>query len=326
MTGTEALGDDGTVVALCGGIGGAKLALGLYHVVPPERLSLIVNTGDDFRPFGLHVSPDIDTVIYTLAGRANAEAGWGRAGESWRFMEAVAELGGETWFRLGDTDLATSAVRTERLCRGERLTDITRDLARALGVQAAILPPCDEPVATIVETDEGELSFQRYFVGRHCEPKVRALRFAGAESAMPTPEVMSALRDERLSAVVLCPSNPYLSIDPMLAVPGFRRALAAVAAPVVAVAPIVGGRAIKGPLAKLMAELGHAVDLQTVADHYDGLIDVLIVDQEDAAAAAAMRGPEIRVAPTVMRSLADRIALAREVLSASADLSERRRR
>ena len=302
----------GRVVALCGGVGGAKLALGLAHVVPAERLSIIVNTGDDFRHFGLAVSPDIDTVTYTLAGRVNTETGWGRAEESWRFMAALRELGGETWFNLGDTDLATHVVRSERLKAGARLTEVTRAVARSLGVGPAILPATDDPLETIVDTDEGPLAFQRYFVGRRCEPAVRALRYRGATEARPTPEVAAALAAPDLAAIIICPSNPYLSIDPILAVPGIDRLIRDAGAPVVAVSPIVGGAAIKGPLAKMMTELGCRVDPQTVADHYGDLVDVLIVDETDAG--ATITGPRMHLAPTLMRSLDDRIALARIAL------------
>lgn len=303
----------GSVVALCGGIGGAKLALGLSKVVPPEKLTVIVNIGDDFRHLGLDVSPDIDTVVYTLSGRSNPAQGWGRADESWRFMQAVAELGGETWFSLGDTDLATSAVRTARLQADDRLTDITRDIAQALGIRCAVLPVSDDKVRTLVQTDEGELPFQQYFVGRHCEPAVHGLVFAGCERATMTPEVRSALAAPDLAAVILCPSNPYLSIDPMLAVRGMRAALDALRAPILAVSPIVGGQAIKGPLAKMMAELGLPVTQQSVLAHYEGLIDLLVVDDADRNTTPA--DPRIRVAPTVMHTLDDKMALARTVLA-----------
>lgn len=314
---TDRVTAGGTMVALCGGIGGAKLAYGLSRALPPGRLRVIVNVGDDFRHLGLHVSPDIDTVVYTLSERSNPRTGWGRDHESWRFMEAVEELGGETWFSLGDTDLATSAVRTARLQSDESLSKITDDIARALNVPASIIPVSDQPVATVVDTLEGELTFQRYFVGRNCEPVVRGLRFDGAGEASPSPAALAALTDERLAAVVICPSNPYLSIDPMLAVPGFEAALRSAAVPIIAVAPLVGGQAIKGPLTKLMAELGHSVDLQTVADHYRGLIDILLIDEQDAG--AAIDGPHVHVAQTVMRDRDDRIALARAILDLPAD-------
>ncbi|TVQ55337.1 MAG: 2-phospho-L-lactate transferase [Rhodobacteraceae bacterium] len=303
------------VVALCGGIGGAKLALGLAQVVAPERLTVIVNTGDDFRHLGLHVSPDLDTVTYTLAGRANPETGWGRADETWRFMAALGELGGETWFSLGDTDLATNVHRTVRLAAGDRLTEISRAVAAALGVRVDVIPATDDPLATVVETDDGPLPFQRYFVERRCAPRLTGLRYEGAEAARPTPETVAALTDAALGAVILCPSNPYLSIDPMLAIPGFRDLLAATRAPKVAVSPIVGGAAVKGPLAKIMAEKGVEPSPAAVAAHYGDLLDVFVVDEADADAPVV--GARKLVAPTVMRSLADRVALARVVLDAA---------
>ncbi|TCT05002.1 2-phospho-L-lactate transferase [Aquabacter spiritensis] len=303
----------GTVIALCGGIGGAKLALGLARVVPAEKLTVIVNTGDDFRHFGLAVCPDIDTVVYTLAGRANPQTGWGRAGESWRFMEAVGELGGETWFALGDTDLATCAVRTARLADGARLTTVTADIARALGVGCAVLPASDDAVRTVVETADGDLAFQTYFVGCRCAPAIRGLRFDGAATARVSPEVAAAFAAPDLEAIVLCPSNPYLSIDPILAIPGLRALIAARRAPLVAVSPIVGGTALKGPLAKLMAELGLAVTPATVLAHYGDLVDVFVLDTADADQAGD--APRLRVAPSVMVTLDDRIALARSVLA-----------
>lgn len=312
--------DDGRIVALCGGIGGAKLALGLARVVPADMLSIIVNVGDDFRHFGVHVSPDIDTVCYTLAGVADQKQGWGRADESWRFMQAVRELGGETWFSLGDTDLATSAIRTARLDAGHRLTEVTRDIARALGIAPAILPVTDDPLRTVMHTDEGVLPFQRYFVGRRCEPRVDAISFEGAESSRPSPEVVAALSDENLGAVVLCPSNPFLSIDPILAVGGMPAMLAGLSAPVVAVSPLVGGMAVKGPTTKVMQELGLEVSQQSIADHYAAFLDVLVVDEVDAGLEIA--GPRISVARTVMQSLDDRLALARDVLRIAGSMRE----
>jgi LPPG:FO 2-phospho-L-lactate transferase len=306
----------GRVVALCGGVGGAKLALGLSKIVPGEDLTVIVNTGDDFRHFGLLVCPDIDTVTYTLAGVVNEETGWGRAGETWRFMESLKRLGGEDWFNLGDSDLATHAVRTARLEAGDRLTAITADLSRRLGVAARILPVSDDPIRTIVHTDEGTLPFQRYFVGRRCEPKVRGLAFRGAADARLSPEVAAALETRDLAAIVICPSNPYLSIDPMLAVPGLRERITETQAPVIAVSPIVGGTAIKGPLAKMMSELGLGVEPQTIVDHYSDMLDILVADVLDRH--VAIRGPEVRFAETVMRSLDDRVRLAREVLDLAA--------
>ncbi|MFN3211211.1 MAG: 2-phospho-L-lactate transferase [Roseovarius sp.] len=299
---------NGRIVALCGGVGGAKLALGLSLLVDPEQLSIIVNVGDDFEHLGLCVSPDIDTVVYTLAGLVNPETGWGRRDESWRFMEMLGRLGGDTWFNLGDTDLAMHAWRTERLSRGTRLTEVTRDVARKLGIDAAILPVSDDPVRTMVDTDEGELPFQRYFVGRQCQPRARSLRYDNAEAARLTPEVIAALDDPELAMVVICPSNPYLSIDPMLAIPGLRERLEARRVPVIAVSPIIGGASVKGPLSKMMAEFGITSDVASVASHYDDLIDVLVVDEADRE--AVIEGPRMVVTKTLMTTLADRVALA----------------
>src|SRR5690625_2101362 len=305
--------EDGRIVALCGGIGGAKLALGLSHLVPAEKLTIIVNTADDFRHFGLHVSPDVDTVCYTLAELANTELGWGRKGESWRFMAAVEALGGETWFSLGDTDLATSAVRTARMEQGDRLTGITHDFARAMGIQATILPASDDPLATVVYTENGRTEFQRYFVGQRCAPRVERLEVEGIETAQPSAEVVAALDDPALGAVIICPSNPYLSIDPILGLSGIRPRLAALKAPILAVSPLVGNEAIKGPLAKMMHELGHEVSLQTIADHYRDFLDVLVIDRIDVDRKPDF--PQVEPAQTVMQSLEERIELARTVLA-----------
>lgn len=307
------------VVALCGGVGGAKLALGLSKLVPDDRLAVIVNTGDDFRHFGWLVCPDIDTVTYTLADVVNKENGWGRAGETWRFMEEVRRLGGEDWFNLGDTDLATHAVRTARIDAGARLTDVTTGIAASLGVSARILPMTDDPVRTMVETDEGLLPFQEYFVGRRCEPKVSGVRLDGAHAARLSPEVVAALTSDELDAIVICPSNPYLSLDPMLAIPGLRQRIVEAGVPVVAVSPIVGGKAIKGPLAKMMEELGKKIEPQTVADHYGGLVDVFIADRMDRN--TGIMGPKVYYTNTVMNDLEDRVALAGEVLAQAEQLS-----
>ncbi len=301
------------VVALCGGVGGAKLAFGLAQVLPPERLTVIVNTGDDFEHLGLHVSPDIDTVLYTLAGMADRVRGWGLAGESWNFMDALGRIGGEQWFLLGDRDLATHVERTRRLRAGESLSAVTTALARALGIGHRIVPMSDDPVRTIVATSAGELEFQRYFVAERCEPVVTGLRFAGANAARIAPDAAAALARDDLGAVIVCPSNPYLSIDPILAVPGMRAALAGCAAPVIAVSPLVGGRAIKGPTAKLMQELGITPDVAAIAQHYAGLVTRMVIDHADADQAAALGCPTL-VAQTVMHSDADRAALARTVL------------
>jgi LPPG:FO 2-phospho-L-lactate transferase len=302
-------------LALSGGVGGAKLALGLAHVLPPEDLLVVANTGDDFEHLGLLICPDIDTVSYTLAGLSNPETGWGRAEESWHFMETLAALGGETWFRLGDRDLAVHLERTRRIAGGETLSAATRDIGQRLGVRTTVVPMSDQPVRTIVETPDGPLPFQHYFVREQCVPRVTGFRFEGADAAQPSPAFAAALQ-EGLSAVVICPSNPFISIDPILAVPGVREALRRCGAPVVAVSPIVGGRAIKGPTAKMMTELGLASGAVEVAEHYRGLIDGFVLDRSDAASADAVRerGIAVLVTETVMQSLDDKTRLAREVL------------
>jgi LPPG:FO 2-phospho-L-lactate transferase len=306
-------GHAGHVLALCGGIGGAKLALGLYGVLPPHGLTVVVNTGDDFEHLGLHVSPDLDTVLYTLAGWSDPVRGWGRADETWHFMDALCALGGPQWFRLGDRDLAMHVVRTQWLERGETLTAFARHAARRMGIAADVLPMSDDPVRTVVDTAEGALPFQHYFVARGCEPAVTGIRFEGAERARPSPELLQALARPDLGAIVICPSNPYLSIDPLLAVPGLRAALTAAAAPVIAVSPLIGGQAVKGPTAKIMAELGIDASAQAIAAHYGDLLDALVIDTSDAAEAGRF-GVRTEVTATLMRDMDDRRRLAREVL------------
>lgn len=305
------------VLALCGGVGGAKLALGLTHAVPAQDLAIVVNTGDDFEHLGLAISPDVDTVTYTLAGLSNPELGWGLAGETWAFMDQLRRLGGEDWFQLGDRDLALHVERTRRLNAGESLSAITADVARRLGVSCTLWPMSDDPVRTVLETDEGTLPFQRYFVGRRAEPVVRSIAYQGADSAQPNSHALAALRDPALEAVIICPSNPWLSVAPLLAMPDLRAALAETTAPVIAVSPIVGGMAIKGPTAKLMAELGLPVTAAQVARFYDGLIDGYVLDETDRDLAEAIGGQGLATAvmPTVMRDLASKQALAEGVLA-----------
>jgi LPPG:FO 2-phospho-L-lactate transferase len=305
---------DGMVLALSGGIGGAKLALGLSRVLAPDRLIVVANTGDDFEHLGLAISPDLDTLMYTLAGVSDPDKGWGRRAETWTFMAALAALGGETWFQLGDGDLATHVERTRRLAAGEPLSRITDDFCRRLGVRPKILPMTDQPVHTRLRCAEGWLDFQDYFVRRRCAPVVTELAYDGAASARPQADFMAALADPRLRAVIICPSNPYLSVDPILALPGVREALAACAAPVVAVSPIIGGRAVKGPTAKMMTELGLPATASAVARHYSGLIDIYVIDHGDADMVSL---PAVRAvkAPILMSTLADREALAGTVLA-----------
>lgn len=309
----------GRVVALCGGVGGAKLALGLQHVLG-ERLNVVVNMADDFVHLGLHISPDLDTVLYTLGGLNDPQRGWGRADESWHFMEAMAQVGGETWFALGDRDLALHVERTRRLARGESLTRIAGDISTRFGISAKILPVTDGGIRTMVITPTGELAFQRYFVERRCEPVVRRIRFDGAVSVRMTADVRAAFQPDGLRLIVICPSNPYLSIDPILAVPGLTDAVRAAGVPIVAVSPIVSGQAIKGPTRKIMEELGIPADTAAIAAHYRGLIDGLIVDSGDAAEAA---GLDVAVcpAPTLMTDLASKVRLAEQALAFGESLS-----
>ncbi|WP_336966620.1 2-phospho-L-lactate transferase [Sphingobium aquiterrae] len=300
------------ILALAGGVGGAKLADGLARILPPDALAIAVNTGDDSEHFGLLVSPDVDTVMYTLAGIANPVTAWGLADESWEFMAAVERLGGPDWFRLGDRDLATKAERTRRLHAGDTLTAITRDLAHALGVRHALFPMTDDPVRTVLETDEGTLAFHDYFVRRRCAPRVRGLSYAGVEQATPSPALSRALASPALEAIILCPSNPYLSIAPILALPGVRAAMKRRGVPIVAVSPIVAGAAIKGPLARMMADFDISVSPRGIAALYDGLIDGIVIDRLDAD----RNVPDVEVHATniVMADAVAREQVAREVV------------
>ena len=300
------------IVALSGGVGGAKLALGICRYLPEEDVCVLTNTGDDFEHLGLYVAPDIDTVMYTLGGLNNQETGWGRAGETWNFMTSLEQLGGESWFSLGDKDLATIVERSRRLEMGQTLTEVTQHFAAKLGIRAQILPMSDQPVRTLVLTAQGELAFQHYFVRDACTPIVTGFRFDGAAQASPSPAVLDALGDKSLQLVVLCPSNPFISIDPILSVPGIRDALHDL--PVVAVSPIVGGDAVKGPTAKMMRELGFAQTPQSVASHYAGLLSGFVVDEQDDVEPDDFDVPILRTR-TLMKSLDDRIGLARDVLA-----------
>jgi LPPG:FO 2-phospho-L-lactate transferase len=318
----------GHVIALCGGVGGAKLAFGLARLLPPEDLTIVINTGDDFIHLGLHVSPDIDTVAYTLAGLSDRERGWGLAGETWNFMRQVRRLGGEAWFQLGDQDLAMHVQRTHKLAAGESLSQVTATLTAALGIRHPMVPMSDDPVRTIVQTAEGELAFQRYFVGEQCRPVAVGVRFEGAAASAPSPVLAAALARRDVSAIIVCPSNPYLSIDPILAVPGLRVGLLALGAPIVAVSPIVGGRALKGPAAKLMQELGATPGVTAIAEHYHGLLSGLIIDHADAAESNALRqlGVEPLAAASIMHSDEDRVRLAQETLAFALSLAPPARR
>jgi LPPG:FO 2-phospho-L-lactate transferase len=321
---TQAAGD-AKIAVLSGGVGGAKLVLGLSHVAAPERLVVVANTGDDFHHLGLHIAPDIDSVVYAVADLADQERGWGRAGETWTFMEAMAGLGGESWFNLGDGDLAMHVERTRRLADGETLTEVTASLCQALGVKIRILPMTDDQVETIVDTPGGPLAFQHYFVRDRCAPKVTGFRFLGIADATPNRSLMRDLESGEISSVLIAPSNPFVSVDPILELPGLRAALRSVAGPKLAVSPIVGGEAIKGPAAKMMGELGVPASAAGVARHYAEFIDAMVIDTVDRAQEAEIRamGMEVLVTQTVMRSLDDRKALADTCLEFIADLGSR---
>ena len=308
------------IVALAGGVGGAKLATGLQAALPPGALSVIVNTGDDFEHWGLSICPDLDTIVYNLAGINNPETGWGRAQERHTVLETMSILGGEDWFRIGDRDLALHLRRTEWLRQNISLTEVTERLRRILGVTSQVLPMCDEPVRTLVHTDEGDLPFQHYFVRLQCEPLVIDVSFVGTDAAKLTEAVEGAIASAEL--IVICPSNPYLSIDPILSVTGMRAHLQRSSVPVVAVTPIVGGEALKGPAGKMMREMGEMISPITVADHYADLLDGFVLDKEDAILRDAIDVP-VLVTNTVMSDLETKTVLAREVLAFGATLSGR---
>ena len=316
------------IVALAGGVGGAKFADGLARVpsVPPvpshpsiaeHQLTVVVNVGDDFEHLGLRICPDLDTVVYTLAGIANPETGWGTAGETWRAMDMLGRYGGEAWFRLGDRDLGMHLFRTAALKRGKRLTEIVAEACTRLGVTARVLPATDSPVPTIVETDQGALEFQEYFVHRRCEPVVKRLRFDGIESARPTDEALAAI--EAADLIVVCPSNPFLSIDPILVIGDLRERLRR--KPVVGVSPIIGGQAVKGPAAKMLRELGYESSALSVAKHYADFLDMFVVDEVDGDQRLEIERLGVRVltTDTLMKSVDDRARLAREVLDFAAE-------
>jgi LPPG:FO 2-phospho-L-lactate transferase len=310
----------GHVVALCGGVGGAKLAHGLSLALPADELTVIVNTGDDFRHLGLCISPDLDSVLYAFSGLSDPVRGWGRRDETWKFMAALEGLRGETWFQLGDADLAVHVERTWRLAQGATLSDVTAHLCRALGIAARVLPMSDDPVRTRVLTADGWLDFQDYFVRRRCQPAVRAFEFAGAATARPQPAALAALERHDLRAIIICPSNPFVSVEPILAVPGMRAAMQQSDAPVIAVTPIIGGQAIKGPAAKMLAELGLEVSGAAVARRYADLLDGFVIDHVDDMP-EPLPGVRFFSAATLMHSTADRVRLAGTVLHAADELS-----
>ncbi|HMZ41910.1 MAG TPA: 2-phospho-L-lactate transferase [Anaerolineales bacterium] len=293
------------ITALAGGVGGAKLAHGLAQILSPQDLTIIVNTGDDFEHLGLSICPDLDTVCYTLAGLANPETGWGRVNETWNTIANIEKLGGPNWFRLGDQDIATHLERTRRLKGGETLSQITKDFCKAWGIQPTILPMTDAPVRTIVDSDEGELAFQEYFVHRQCGPKVKGFRFDGVEAAEPAFGVREAV--ESADAIIICPSNPWVSVDPIL------RVIPLPKKKIVAVSPIIGGKTVKGPAAKMYAELGIEPSALAVAEHYRDLLSGFVLDNVDAHLSDKIRTRTL-VTDTLMNSLTDRARLAMDVL------------
>lgn len=303
------------VVLLSGGVGGSKLAEGLMQVLEPRALTIVANTGDDIELYGLHISPDLDILTYTLSGRVNRDTGWGLAGETWRALEQVGALGGTAWFRLGDGDLGVHLYRTEGLRAGVGLARITGEIARGFGLECAVLPMCEEPVPTHIDTNDGGMHVQEYLVRRRCEPVVKGVRSVGIERARPAPGVLEAIA--ACDVVLFAPSNPLISLGPILAVPGMKEALRGARAPKIVVSPIVGGKSLKGPLAKMLAELGHEVNAAAVARLYQGIADSYVVDSVDAKWVPAIEalGMAAHVLPAVMDSLDAKRHLARELLA-----------
>ena len=304
------------IAVFSGGVGAARFLQGLIAVLPQREITIISNTGDDAEFFGLHISPDVDIVLYTLAGVVDEGKGWGIRNDSFHVLDGLRRLGEETWFNLGDCDLATSLYRTRRLQAGEPLSAITADIVRAFGLAVRLLPMTDDPVATMIDTDAGTLPFQEYFVKRQALDEVRGVRYEGAEQSRPAPGVLEAIANA--DGVVLAPSNPFLSIGPILAVPGVREALQQTRAPILAVSPIVGGQAIKGPAAHILKSLGHEVSARGVAALYREFVDVFVLDQVDAELARSVKEfvSEVVVTNTVMRGPFEKTELARAVLDA----------
>ncbi|MCH9693252.1 MAG: 2-phospho-L-lactate transferase [Gammaproteobacteria bacterium] len=304
------------IVALCGGVGGAKLALGLASFDADIDLSIIANTGDDFEHLGLNISPDIDTIAYTLAGIANPEAGWGRADETWSFMDALADLGGETWFRLGDKDLALNVLRTNLLRSGIGLSEVTSIITDQLGISSELIPMSDTDVRTVLQTDHGALDFQDYFVRLQCTPVVSSIEFKGSDNAKPSARFEELLTDPDVDAFVICPSNPFISIDPILAIPTVRAKLADHPAPVVAISPLIGGKSVKGPTSKLMSELDVGSSAGDIAKYYGDFIDGFVLDHRDSPFCVEIEQTGIQpfCSNVVMSTLDDRCRLARDVV------------
>lgn len=295
------------ILAITGGVGGAKLALGLSKILNEKEVLFLVNTGDDFQHLGLEISPDVDSLLYALSEKNNPELGWGRKDESWNFISTLEELGTDAWFRLGDRDLALHITRTQAIAQGKSLQEVTDHLSAALGIKHRIAPMSQDRISTIVETPEGKLGFQEYFVREKCEPEVVNFHFEGIKSAKPNPIVASWMKN--CDGILICPSNPYVSVDPILKVPGYQELFHS--KPVIAVSPIVGGLAIKGPAAKMMKELGVPPTPTAVSEHYGDLLSGFILDETDGDQANDISIPSI-VTQTVMVTLQDRIELAKQ--------------
>ena len=315
----------GSVVALAGGVGGAKLAQGLAEIVEPGKLTVVVNTADDFEYLGLYICPDLDTVMYTLCDLHNLDTGWGLESESWNFLEALREIGGETWFRLGDRDLATHIQRTHRMHANEKLSDITADFCSTMGTDVRVLPMTDDPVRTMVDTDTGPIPFQEYFVRLGCSPIVRGFTFEGIQTAVFNPLASESLKSQDLKAVIICPSNPYVSIAPILSLAGARKHLRDAAVPIIAVSPIVGGQAIKGPAAKMMRELGCNPSALSVAKEYKDVIDGIVIDKADASEARKIEefGQSVLVTDTIMTSIKVKKRLVKNIMDFATEIKVR---
>lgn len=306
-------------LALSGGIGGAKLALGLMHTLDSEQLTIVANTGDDFEHFGLSISPDIDTLLYTLAGINNKELGWGRSDETWSCLDAAKQLGMESWFQLGDKDLALHLYRTNRLNEGASLSVIVQELTERFGIEVKITPMSDQPVRTMVETELGVLPFQEYFVKHRCEPKVQKVSFAGINTAVPSTNFLNGLNESDLQSVIVCPSNPFLSVEPILSLNGIRDLLGNTNIPVIVVSPIVQGQALKGPTAKMMQELGLDTDVLAIARLYKDIAQAIVIDNSDAKYKQELEdiGLNVLSTNTIMNTLDDRITLAKDIIEFS---------
>ena len=309
------------VLALAGGVGGAKLALGLARILPPDKLAIVVNTGDDESFYGLHVSPDLDTVMYTLAGLSNTDTGWGLAGDTFQALDMLGRYGTDTWFNLGDRDLATHIHRTELLRQGATLSEVTAELCSRVGIEHRIAPMSDQPVRTFLTTQSGDLAMQDYFVRQRSEPQITGVKYVGSEAASPSPVLRSAM--EQANLLVLCPSNPYLSVGPILAIPGVREGLESFGGFRVAVSPIVGGSALRGPAAKMMGELGDDASCAGVARQYMGITDAFLIDHQDSGLVPEIEGMGIQAVPAsiIMETEADKVALAEIIMDMAANKS-----